>query len=122
VFKLIFGCGYLGLRVAARWAADGGRVCAVTRFAEKGSVLRDSGVEPLVADIMAPLTLRKLPEADTVLFAVGYERGSGHSIRQLYVDGLRNVLEHLPSGVNRFIYISSTGVYGQSDDAWVDEL
>ena len=71
---------------------------------------------------MVPSTLENLPEADTVLFAVGHERGSGHSIRQLYVNGLRNVLDHLPSNVNRFIYVSSTGVYGQSDDSWVDEL
>jgi nucleoside-diphosphate-sugar epimerase len=70
---------------------------------------------------MVPETLKELPKADTVLFAVGYDRGSGHSIRQLYVDGLRNVLEHLPREIKRFIYVGSTGVYGQSGDAWVDE-
>jgi len=121
VQKLIFGCGYLGLRVADRWAAAGIPVCAVTRDRDKGSALRSRGIEPLVADIMSPDSLRRLPVADTVLFAVGHDRRCGHSIRQLYVDGLKNVLEHLPQGIGRLIYISSTGVFGQSDGSWVDE-
>ena len=79
------------------------------------------GIEPVVADIMDPKTLKKLPKADTVLFAVGYDRGGGHSIRQLYVDGLLDVLQHLSPEIRRFIYVSSTGVYGQSGDTWVDE-
>jgi nucleoside-diphosphate-sugar epimerase len=100
---------------------EGGSVCAVTRSAERGSAMRTSGIEPLVADILVPETLKGLPRADTVLFAVGYDRNCGHSIRQLYFDGLRNVLEHLPTEIARFIYVSSTGVYGQSGDVWVDE-
>jgi nucleoside-diphosphate-sugar epimerase len=83
--------------------------------------MRARGIEPLVADIMVPETLKELPGADTVLFAVGYDRTCGHSIRQLYVDGLRNVLEHLPADITRLIYVGSTGVYGQSGDVWVDE-
>jgi nucleoside-diphosphate-sugar epimerase len=121
VLKLIFGCGYLGLRVADRWVAGGTPVCAVTRERERVSSLQSRGIEPIVGDIMASNTLRRLPAADTVLFAVGHDRRCGHSIRELYVDGLRNVLEHLPRGVSRFIYVSSTGVFGQSDGNWVDE-
>ena len=109
------------MRAASRWVAEGGSVCAVTRYPERCCELRASGIEPVVADIMVPETLKELPKADTVLFAVGYDRSSGHSIRQLYVDGLRNVLEHLSAEITRFIYVSSTGVYGQSGDAWVDE-
>ncbi len=119
--KLIFGCGYLGLRVAERWVADGARVSAVTRDPEKASVFQTHGIEPVIADIMAPDTLRNLPQVDSVLFAIGYDRGRGHSIRELYVDGLANVLERLPRSVSRLVYVSSTGVFGQSDDSWVDE-
>ncbi len=119
--KLIVGCGYLGLRVANRWVADGAVVIAVTRYSERGSFLQSRGIEPIVGDIMAPDTLRSLPSADTVLFAVGHDRGCGHSIREVYVAGLMNVLEYLPSSVGRFIYVSSTGVFGQSDGSWVDE-
>jgi nucleoside-diphosphate-sugar epimerase len=119
--KLIFGCGYLGMRVATRWASDGATVLAVTRDIEKSHKLRESGILPVVADIMDPGTLKNLPQPDTVLFAVGHDRRSGRSIRQLYVDGLQHVLDHLPPGLKRLIYVSSTGVYGQSDGAWVDE-
>ncbi len=119
--KLIFGCGYLGLRVAERWVAMGTPVCAVTRYQERASSLKSRGIEAIVGDIMTPETLRQLPVADAVLFAVGHDRRCGHSIRELYVGGLKNVLEHLPQGVSRFIYVSSTGVFGQSDGSWVDE-
>ena len=121
VRKLILGCGYLGLRVAARWVSAGDTVFAVTRSAERACDLRAAGVLPIVADIVAPDTLRSLPDVDMLLVAVGYDRRSGLPIGQVYVDGLRNVLERVPSGIQRLLYVSSTGVYGQSDDAWVDE-
>ena len=38
----------------------------------------------------------------------------------VYVRGLDNVLAHLPAP-ERFVYVSSTGVYGQSEGAEVDE-
>jgi nucleoside-diphosphate-sugar epimerase len=42
-------------------------------------------------------------------------------MRAVYVDGLLNVLDHLPRQVARLVYASSTGVYGQSEGEWVDE-
>lgn len=119
--KLILGCGYLGLRVAARWVADGDTVFAVTRSSERACEFQGKGVLPIVGDILDPHTLGDFPDVDIVLFAVGYDRRSGHSIGQVYVDGLQNVLQHLPRGIKRLIYVSSTGVYGQADHAWVDE-
>jgi nucleoside-diphosphate-sugar epimerase len=119
--KLIFGCGYLGSRVAQAWLDQGRTVHAVTRSPERADAFRRRGLRPLVADVTAPLALRSLPECETVLFAVGFDRGSGRSIREVYVDGLRAVLAALPPTVRRFLYISSTGVYGQSEGQWVDE-
>ncbi len=119
--KLIFGCGYLGVRVARLWQQAGDTVCAVTRSAERASELRRFGITPLVGDICDPATMVDLPVTRTVLFSVGYDRSSGHSIRRVYVEGLVAVLQALSADVERFIYISSTGVYGQSDGTWVDE-
>jgi nucleoside-diphosphate-sugar epimerase len=118
---LVVGCGYLGERVAALWRAAGQRVSVVTRSAERAETLRASGYEPVVADITRIETLVNLPEADVVLFAVGHDRAAGIPIEQVYVDGLRNVLAALPSVPQRFVYISSTGVYGQVDAQWVTE-
>ncbi|MEQ8788930.1 MAG: SDR family oxidoreductase [Pirellulaceae bacterium] len=119
--KLIFGCGYLGSRVASLWLDAGHTVSAVTRSQDRAAEFRARGLRPIVADVTTPETLQALPDADTLLFAVGFDRGAGKSIREVYVEGLRAVLDALPTTVGRILYISSTGVYGQRDEQWVDE-
>jgi nucleoside-diphosphate-sugar epimerase len=119
--RLIFGCGYLGRRVARRWLDAGQRVVAVTRSALRAAELKSEGIDPLVADIGRPETLSELPAAQTVLFSVGFDRSAGSSIRDVYVTGLKIILSHVPANVARFIYISTTGVYGEHGDDWVDE-
>lgn len=118
---LVLGCGYLGERVARRWQAAGYEVSAVTRSAQRAESLRSAGLAPVIADLLQPATLARLPSSDLVLYAVGYDRASRHSRRAVYVDGLRTALAALPELPGRFVYISSTGVYGQDDGSWVDE-
>ncbi|HEY1785296.1 MAG TPA: SDR family oxidoreductase [Pirellulales bacterium] len=119
--KLVFGCGYLGHRLADGWRAAGETVYVVTRSAARADVLGAQGLTPIVADVVQPGTLAGLPAADTVLYAVGYDRTTGASIRQVYVDGLAHVLAALPPATGRIVYISSTGVYGQTGGERVDE-
>ncbi len=119
--KLIVGCGYLGSRVARRWLAAGHEVWGVVREPRRAAELAELGIRTLAADVTRPATLAGLPDAETVLYSVGYRRGSAASRWDLYVGGLENVLRALPSDVGRMLYISSTGVYGQEDAAWVDE-
>lgn len=129
--KLVFGCGYLGRRVAQRWKADGQEVYAVTRSPERAAELEAEGLRPIVADIAYPapadssssdLPLRIPADVRTVLFAVGYDRGSGQPINQVYAGGLERALKSLPASVERVIYISSTGVYGPASAGdWVNE-
>ena len=57
---LIFGCGYLGSRVARRWHDAGARVTMVTRSAIKAEQFRSRGYQALVADITRPETLGEL--------------------------------------------------------------
>ena len=119
--KLIIGCGYLGHRVARAWVADGHSVSALTRSTTRAAELSQEGIRPIVGDICDPSTLAGLPAADTVVFAVGYDRSSGHSQQAVAVDGLRNVLRIIASRTGRLISISSSSVYGQSGGEWVDE-
>ena len=119
--KLIVGCGYLGSRVARAWRRDGAQVTAVTRSSERGRQFADQGITPFVADITDPRTLSGMPPAECVLFAVGYDRQSGLPIRDVYVDGLLATLAALEPLTKRLIYISSTGVYGQTQGEWVNE-
>jgi nucleoside-diphosphate-sugar epimerase len=115
---LIVGCGYLGRRAAAKWLSQGRRVAALTRG--KAKELQDLGIEPITGDVCDPDSLRGLPQASTVLHAVGLDRSSGRSMREVYVQGLANLLTSLPEP-GRFIHISSTSVYGQTDGEWVTE-
>jgi len=120
--RLIFGCGYLGARVARRWRDAGATVHVVTRSPERARQLTSEGFEPLVADVTRPETLGNLPAAETVLFAVGYDRTAGASIETVYAGGVKNVLVALPADTGQFLYISTTGVYGWAGGDWVDEL
>jgi nucleoside-diphosphate-sugar epimerase len=71
--------------------------------------------------------MRHLPalcgrSVDSVLFSVGYDRTSHQSIESVFAGGVKNVLAELTPNIKRFIYISTTGVYGPADGDWVDEV
>lgn len=119
--NLIVGCGYLGRRVAEAWLDAGARVVALTRSTQRAAELRNAGVAPVVGDVLDPETLAKLPDAQTLLYAVGYDRTAAASKRDVYVAGLKHVLESVARRVERIVYISSVSVYGQSDGEWIDE-
>jgi len=119
--KLIFGCGYLGIRVARRWLAAGEEVFAVTRSPERARTFAAEGLRPIVADVLDAKSLVGLPRADAVLYAVGFGRTASAPLEELYPAGLRNVLNALSAETDRVIYASSTGVYGQTDGETVDE-
>lgn len=120
---LVIGCGYLGLRAARAWVMAGRKVYALTR--NRADALRANGLVPIVGDVLDPESLKGLPQTDTVLYAVGLDRSAGRSMREVYVTGLGSVLHAIVSASrqtrSRFLYISSTGVYGQTDGSWIDE-
>ena len=143
--KLIFGCGYLGLRVARLWRAAGDQVFAVTRSVERAQQLAAEGLVPLVADVTAEAQIQVPQEVRTILWAVGFSKAptsgrgewpfslpvpntlttgqgfAGRTIHDVYVGGLATVLRGLPKSLDRFLYISSTSVYGQVTGSEVDE-
>jgi len=119
--RLIIGCGYLGRPLAASWIAQGDSVFATTRSEERARQLEKLGLRPHLADVTKPETLRSLPDADTVVFAVGYDPASGLSREQVYAQGLANVLRALPESVRRLVFVSTTGVYGDAGGETVDE-
>lgn len=118
---LIVGCGYVGRRAAGRWVERGAHVSALTRSQENAQRFRDQGIHPVLGDVTQPESLGVLPAADVLLYAVGLDRTSGHSQRDVYVTGLEHVLERVAGKIGRLIYISSTSVYGQHQGEWIDE-
>ena len=126
--RLVVGCGYLGQRVARLWREQGDLVFAVTRSAGRAAEFQAQGWQPIIADILDPTAvataIASLPPPESVLFAVGYDRGAGASIHDVYVQGLRHCCDALrerSSRLRSFVYVSSTGVYGRVDGDWVDE-
>ena len=118
---LIIGCGYLGRRVAAHWRETIREVFALTRSTETATQFSQHGWNPIIGDITKPESLVPFPEVDTVLLSVGFDRRAGYDIQTAFVGGIKNTIAKLPSTISRLIYISSTGVYSQSNGEWVDE-
>ena len=121
MLKLVIGCGYLGERVAREWLRQGAEVAVLTRSETRAEKFVGLGLKPVIGDVLDPDSLRKLPLAETVLYAVGFDRTSVASKRSVYVDGLSNVLREVGARCERFLYVSSTSVYGQDAGELVDE-
>lgn len=119
---LIVGCGYIGQRVAQRMLTEypDEAVYAVTRSPLRAEALAQQGFRPLVADWTDRRTLGLLPRCRRVLVAVSYDPSRGLSREASQVGGLSNLLDALPSEAD-LCYLSTTGVYHQSDGRWVDE-
>jgi len=77
--------------------------------------------ENFEATIRVPEVNHKLPLADAVIWTVGHDRSARKSIDEVYVSGLLTTLISL-RGSPKFVYASSTGVYGDADGDWIHEL
>ena len=119
--RLVIGCGYIGRATAQAWAGQGDIVYAMTRSQDRAEDFKEAGWHPVVADITDVRSLPEVPEVDTVLFAVGMDRSRYDSIREVYVNGLANIISWLPETIDQLIYVSSTGVFGQSNGEEINE-
>ena len=117
---LICGCGYVGAALGLLLSADGHEVFGLRRNPSNLS----PAIRPLAADLSEPLLPDVLPrDLDAAVYAVSPREGTDDAYRLAYADGPRNLLAALgqsPS-VRRLVFVSSTGVYGQTDGEWVDE-
>lgn len=121
--RLVIGSGFLGFPLTQRWRSEGNSVFATTRSDHRASIFSDAGLQPIVLDTTKPATLEQLQtlKFDTVVVAVGMDRKRYDSVHDVYVGGLRNVLDNLNESIGQLIYVSSTGVYGDFAGAWIDE-
>jgi len=131
---VIVGCGYVGLELARQLGTRGHDVTGVRRsdggleaIASLNETVHgtiDGSVEAVRADAVKADTLSSLPDADAVVFAASSGGRDAAAAREVYVDGLGNVVEEYgarPTPPERLVYTSSTGVYGDHDGGWVDE-
>lgn len=116
---LIVGCGFVGRQLAAELIRAGGAVWGLSRSPQA----LPPGVTGIAADITQPRTLAgRLPDVTHVVFTASAGGSSDEQYRSVYVQGSRNVLEHVdPRRLQRLLFVSSTAVYAQEDGEWVDE-
>ena len=114
---LIVGCGYVGLPLGKELARQGHEVFGLRRSALAEAELQAAGITPLHADITQPETLAKLPrDFDWVVNCAASGGGGADDYRKIYLEGNRNLVSWLAdSPLKKFIYTSSTSVYGQND-------
>jgi nucleoside-diphosphate-sugar epimerase len=120
---LIVGCGYVGLPLGAELAKQGHEVYGVRRSAEASAGLSAAGIKPLPADITKRDDLARLPGPfDWVVNCVSSTKGGVEDYRGVYLEGTRNLIECLSAAPpKKFVYTSSTSVYGQTDGSAVKE-
>ena len=114
---LIVGCGYVGTRLARRLAGlyD---VTVTTRSAERVQALRSAGIRAYTLDLDRVRLGTYLPEKleQAAIFYLAPPPAAGES--DLRLDRFLQLVTVPPRA---FIYISTTGVYGNTDGESVDE-
>jgi len=120
---LIIGCGYVGLPLGAELVRLGHEVSGLRRSASAENELKAAAIKPLVADITKPDELTKLPrDFEWVVNCVSSTGGDAEDYRQVYLQGTRNLIGWLSTTPpKKFVYTSSTSVYGQTDGSQVKE-
>jgi nucleoside-diphosphate-sugar epimerase len=120
---LIVGCGYVGAALGAELVRQGHEVFGLRRSCGAVAELTAVGIKPLVGDIAQSAQLSKLSAGyDWVVNCVSSSGGGEEGYRSTYLNGTCNLLQWLSSQPPRkFVYTSSTSVYGQNDGSLVDE-
>lgn len=120
---LIIGCGYVGLPLGAALVRAGHEVFGVRRTGGDDARLTAAGVRPIKADITNPNDLASLPVPfDWIVNCVSSTKGGVEEYREVYLNGTRHLIQWLAScPPKKFVYTSSTSVYGQADGLAVKE-
>ena len=110
----IVGCGYTGTRLARALVGQSADVTITRRDAGAASGLAEQlGARGLRVDLADPNTLRGAvaPGSIVVVLAPPGPDPAGE---------IAGLIDAVPDA-KRFVYVSSTGVYGPGGGAWVDE-
>ncbi|MGM0767785.1 MAG: NAD-dependent epimerase/dehydratase family protein [Pseudomonadota bacterium] len=116
---LVAGCGKLGSAIATL-LADRAEVFGLRRNPAR----IPPGITPLGADLTCPEQIKAVvpDELDIVIYCLTPASYDEQGYQDAYVTGLRNLLDALQGqALKRLFFISSTSVYAQDDDSWVDE-
>jgi len=115
---LIAGVGYVGLELASILRTAGHRVTGLRRTPP----VESHGVDWVAADVTRPETLAGLPDDLDAVVSLLAPSGRGEAAyRETFATGTGNLVSALGDRPLPFLFVSSTGVYGQDRGEWVDE-
>ncbi|MEO3997226.1 SDR family NAD(P)-dependent oxidoreductase [Mesorhizobium sp. CAU 1732] len=128
----IFGAGYSGLAIAREAIEAGGMAAGTTRSPEKAKALGAAGVTPLLFDgtSLSPEIADALHETTHLVISIAPDhgmRGEGADSSQprASVDPVlavaRDTIARSMPALRWVGYLSTVGVYGDHDGAWIDE-
>jgi nucleoside-diphosphate-sugar epimerase len=115
---LIIGCGDIGRRVSRLVLAENRAVYGVVRSVESAARLEKLGIIPIITTLDDPSTLKELPTKGATIFYFAPPPGGGNSDPRV-----RNFCAAIPpeKEPRRVIYMSTSGVYGDSGGDLVTE-
>lgn len=121
---LIAGCGDLGMKIASLLLQNDQIECfGLRRHPPTGSYSPVSRLRWIAGDVCDAGSLKSFPEGftDLVYCAAPGER-TEEAYKSVYLQGLQNIVHSMGAQtLKRIIFVSSTAVYGDHGDEWIDE-
>jgi nucleoside-diphosphate-sugar epimerase len=124
----IFGAGFSGRTIGALAARNGASVWGTSRSVERFEDLRAGGIDPMLfdGDTLNAALLKALAETTHLVISVAPPRKEDLTNTGVKVDPILAALADrtfpdLAPKLKWVGYLSTVGVYGNHDGAWVDE-
>ncbi|MDA8870148.1 SDR family oxidoreductase [Rhizobiaceae bacterium] len=124
----ILGAGFTGLEIGRRAAEEGVSVWGTTRSTAKAASLRDAGLSPVILDglTLGDGLLKALARTSHLIISIAPDRHEDVANPHAPVDPVlialkERSLTQVAPGLRWIGYLSTVGVYGNHDGAWVDE-
>ena len=111
-----FGLGYCADYLSAKLIKQGWQVSATCRTYEKAAVLEASDIHPVLLS-GKKVTVTDLGKADHILISVPPEKDGSDPV----LNFAEAALATLQDQIKWVGYLSTTGVYGDHQGAWIDE-
>lgn len=113
---LIAGCGDVGIRCGLRLSQAGDEVWGLRRRPDD----LPAGLRPLAGDLADRASLEPpFAEWDAIVYCPAPGERTERAYETVFLTGQENLARRVSA--RRFLFVSSTAVYGQDDGSWVDE-
>lgn len=107
------GLGYAARPLAQHLVSEGWSVTGTTRSRPKAVAMHALGIKTVVWESPKPLPEKQLEDAAAIIISTGPEDGGCPAARAV---GGANIFS-----TTRILYLSSSGVYGDTGGEWIDE-